>query len=165
MLVESQGSAGPFRGHQAVKHFQSDVYSIQCLLSLLMAGMLYTVLRYLKPEGLKSVRCRAQNPWRYPPGPHALSLGHPARPASPASQPTSQHQLASQAGFGPDSDPHGSKSGSEGIPWQLFESRISWQPPNPAIMSKMARNIQGFGSGFLRLFLICPKWNTATLVG
>ena len=37
-------------------------------------------------------------------------------------------------GFGPDSDPHGSKSGSEGIPWQLFSSRISWQPPNPAVV-------------------------------
>ena len=44
-------------------------------------------------------------------------------------------------GFGPDSHLHGSKSGSEGIPWQLFLSRISWQAPNPAIMSKMGRNI------------------------
>ena len=51
-------------------------------------------------------------------------------------------------GFGPDSDPHGSKSGSEGIPWQLFSSRISWQAPNPPIVSKMDRNIKGFGSGF-----------------
>ena len=51
-------------------------------------------------------------------------------------------------GFRPDSDPHGFKSGSEGIPWQLFSSRISWQPPNPAIMSKMNRNTEGFGSGF-----------------
>ena len=51
-------------------------------------------------------------------------------------------------GFGPDSDPHGSKSGSEGIPWQLFSSRISWQAANSAIMSKMSRNIEGFGSGF-----------------
>ena len=44
-------------------------------------------------------------------------------------------------GFVTDSDPHGSKSGSEGIPWQLFSSRISWEEPNPAIMSKMGRNI------------------------
>ena len=44
-------------------------------------------------------------------------------------------------GFGPDSDPHGSKSGSEGIPWQLFSSRISWQSPNLSIMAKMGRNI------------------------
>ena len=51
-------------------------------------------------------------------------------------------------GFVTDSDPHGSKSGSEGIPWQLFSSRISWQPPNPARMAKMDRNIEGFGSGF-----------------
>ena len=51
-------------------------------------------------------------------------------------------------GFVTDSDPHGSKSGSEGIPWQLFSSRICWQPPNPAMMSKMNRNIKGFGSGF-----------------
>ena len=50
--------------------------------------------------------------------------------------------------FVTDSDPHGSKSGSEGIPWQLFSSRISWQAPNPAIMSQMGRNIKGFGSGF-----------------
>ena len=50
-------------------------------------------------------------------------------------------------GFVTDSDPHGSKSGSEGIPWQLFSSRISWQAPNPAMMSKMDRNIKGFGSG------------------
>ena len=34
-------------------------------------------------------------------------------------------------GFVTDSDPHGSKSGSEGIPWQLFSSRISWEEPNP----------------------------------
>ena len=40
-------------------------------------------------------------------------------------------------GFVTDSDPHASKSGSEGIPWQLFSRRISWQAPNPAIMSKM----------------------------
>ena len=51
-------------------------------------------------------------------------------------------------GFVTDSDPHGSKSGSEAIPWQLFSSRISWQAPNPTIMSKMDRNIKGFGSGF-----------------
>ena len=60
-------------------------------------------------------------------------------------------------GFVIDSDPHGSKSGSEGIPWQLFSSRISWQAPNPAIVSKMDRNIQGFGSswvGILRIFRI-----------
>ena len=38
-------------------------------------------------------------------------------------------------GFVTDLDPHGSKSGSEGIPWQLFSSRISWQAPNPAIVS------------------------------
>ena len=44
-------------------------------------------------------------------------------------------------GFVTDSDPHGSKSGSEGIPWQLFLSRISWQETNLAIMSKMARAI------------------------
>ena len=50
--------------------------------------------------------------------------------------------------FATDSDPPGSKSGSEGIPWQLFSSRISWQAPNPAMMSKMDRNIKGFGSGF-----------------
>ena len=51
-------------------------------------------------------------------------------------------------GFVTDSDPHGSKSGSEGIPWQLSTSRIYWQPPNPAMVSKMGRNIKGFGSGF-----------------
>ena len=51
-------------------------------------------------------------------------------------------------GFVTDLDPHGSKSGSEGIPWQLFSSRISWQAPNPAMMSKMEQNIEGFGSGF-----------------
>ena len=60
-------------------------------------------------------------------------------------------------GFGPDSDPHGSKSGSVGIPWQLFSSRISWQPPNPAIMSKMDQNIKGFGSRFFVFFRISPK--------
>ena len=50
-------------------------------------------------------------------------------------------------GFVTDSYPHGSKSGSEGITWQLFSSRISWQAPNPAIMSKMGQQILGFGSG------------------
>ena len=40
-------------------------------------------------------------------------------------------------GFVTDSDPHGSKSGSEGIPWQLFSSRISWEEPNPAMVLKM----------------------------
>ena len=50
--------------------------------------------------------------------------------------------------FVTDSDSHGSKSGSEGIPWQLFSSRISWQAANPAILSKMDRNIKGFESGF-----------------
>ena len=73
-----------------------------------------------------------------------------------ASQPANRHGLPDMAfqnglqagtwtfqkhGFVTDSDPHGSKSGSEGIPWQLFSSRISWEEPNPAIMSKMARNI------------------------
>ncbi|MEC7216111.1 MAG: hypothetical protein VXW26_17000, partial [SAR324 cluster bacterium] len=50
--------------------------------------------------------------------------------------------------FESDSDRHGSKSGSEGIPWQFWSSRIYWQPPNSAIMSQMDRNIKGFGSGF-----------------
>ena len=50
--------------------------------------------------------------------------------------------------FVTDSDPHGSKSGSEGIPWQLFSTQIFWEEPNPAMMSKMERNIKGFGSGF-----------------
>ena len=45
-------------------------------------------------------------------------------------------------GFVTDSDPHGSKSGSDRIPWQLFSSRISWQAPNPAIVSKMDRKIR-----------------------
>ena len=39
--------------------------------------------------------------------------------------------------FVTDSDPHGSKSGSEGIPWQLFLSWISWEEPNPAMVLKM----------------------------
>ena len=69
-----------------------------------------------------------------------------ARGTSPASQPVLPAFQPPRFGF--DSDPHGSKSGSEGIPWQLFSSRISWQPPNPAMMSKMDRNIKGFGSGF-----------------
>ena len=71
-------------------------------------------------------------------------------------------------GFVTDSDPHGSKSGSEGIPWQLFSSRISWQAPNPAMVGKMTQNIRGFGSGWVgifRNFRIFPKWKTATLVG
>ena len=33
-----------------------------------------------------------------------------------------------------DSDPHGSKSGSEGIPWQLFSRWISWQGQNSTKM-------------------------------
>ena len=71
-------------------------------------------------------------------------------------------------GFVTDLDPHGSKSGSEGIPWQLFSSRISWQAPNPAMVGKMTQNIRGFGSGWVgifRNFRIFPKWKTATLVG
>ena len=40
-------------------------------------------------------------------------------------------------GFVTDSDPHGSKSGSEGIPWQHFSSQISWEEPNPAMVLKM----------------------------
>ena len=67
-------------------------------------------------------------------------------------------------GFGPDSDPHGSKSGSEGTPWQLFSSRISWQPPNLAMMSKWAKKFRDMGRDF-RIFRIFPKWKTAGLVG
>ncbi|MEC7216213.1 MAG: hypothetical protein VXW26_17515 [SAR324 cluster bacterium] len=40
-------------------------------------------------------------------------------------------------GFVTESDTHGSKSGSEGIPWQLFSSRISWEEPNAAMVLKM----------------------------
>ena len=40
-------------------------------------------------------------------------------------------------GFVTDSDPHGFKSGSEGIPWQLFSRRISWEDPNPTKMQEM----------------------------
>ena len=40
-------------------------------------------------------------------------------------------------GFVTDLDPHGSKSGSEGIPWQLFSRRISWEEPNPTKMQEM----------------------------
>ena len=60
--------------------------------------------------------------------------------------PTGWYLDVQKHGFVTDSDPHGSKSGSEGIPWQLFLSRVSWQPSNPAIMSKMRPNNQGFGS-------------------
>ena len=47
-------------------------------------------------------------------------------------------------GFVTDSDPHGSKSGSEGIPWQLFSRRISWEEPNPTEMREMGRTNRGF---------------------
>ena len=47
-------------------------------------------------------------------------------------------------GFVTDSDPHGSKSGSEGIPWQLFSRRISWEEPNPTKMQEMGRKNRGF---------------------
>ena len=47
-------------------------------------------------------------------------------------------------GFVTDSDPHGSKSGSEGIPWQLFSRRISWEGPNPTKMQEMGRKNRGF---------------------
>ena len=47
-------------------------------------------------------------------------------------------------GFVIDLDPHGSKSGSEGIPWQLFSSGISWEEPNPTKMREMGRKNQGF---------------------
>ena len=40
-------------------------------------------------------------------------------------------------GFVTDSDPHGSKSGSEGIPWQLFSRRISWEEPNSTKTQEM----------------------------
>ena len=47
-------------------------------------------------------------------------------------------------GFVTDSDPHGSKSGSEGIPWQLFSRRISWEGPNPTKTQEMGRKNRGF---------------------
>ena len=47
-------------------------------------------------------------------------------------------------GFVTDSDPHGSKSGSEGIPWQLFSRRISWEEPNPTKTREKARQNRGF---------------------
>ena len=47
-------------------------------------------------------------------------------------------------GFVTDSDPHGSKSGSEGIPWQLFSRRISWEDPNPTKTQEMGRKNRGF---------------------
>ena len=62
--------------------------------------------------------------------------------------PTGWYLDVQKHGFVTDSDPHGSKSGSEGIPWQLFSRQIFWEEPNPAMMSKMDRNIKGFGSGF-----------------
>ena len=46
--------------------------------------------------------------------------------------------------FVADLDPHGSKSGSEGIPWQLFSSRISWEEPNSTKMREMGRKNRGF---------------------
>ena len=46
--------------------------------------------------------------------------------------------------FVTDSDPHGSKSGSEGIPWQLFLSWISWEEPNPTKMQEIGRKDRGF---------------------
>ena len=62
-------------------------------------------------------------------------------------------------GFVTDSDPYASKSKSDGILRELFSLRIFWRAPHPAIMSKMKRNIWGFGSGLvgiLRIFLIFP---------
>ena len=47
-------------------------------------------------------------------------------------------------GFVTDSDPHGSKSGSEGIPWQHFSRRISWEEPNPTKMREMGEKIMNF---------------------
>ena len=47
-------------------------------------------------------------------------------------------------GFVTDSDPHGSKSGSEGIPWQLFSRRISWEEPTPTKIQEMGQKIQDF---------------------
>ena len=64
-------------------------------------------------------------------------------------------------GFVTGFDPHGSKSRSEGIPWQLFSSRISWRAPNPAMMSEICRNIWGFVSGFCGFSEFSrndPKW-------
>ena len=46
--------------------------------------------------------------------------------------------------FVSDSDPHGSKSRSEGIPWQFFSRRISWQGPNSTKTREMCRKNQGF---------------------
>ena len=47
-------------------------------------------------------------------------------------------------GFVTDSDPHGSKSGSEGIPWQLFSRRVSWEEPNPSQTQEMGRKSWDF---------------------
>ena len=47
-------------------------------------------------------------------------------------------------GFVTDSDPHGSKSGSEGIPWQLFSRRISWEGPNPTKTREIVEKIGDF---------------------
>ena len=47
-------------------------------------------------------------------------------------------------GFVTDSDPHGSKSGSEGIPFQLFSRRISWEEPNPTKTQEMGGKNRGF---------------------
>ena len=47
-------------------------------------------------------------------------------------------------GFVTDLDPHGSKSGCEGIPWELFSRRISWEEPHPTKMQEMGRKIGDF---------------------
>ena len=59
-------------------------------------------------------------------------------------------------GFVIDSDSHGSKSRSEGIPWQFFSSPIFLQAPIAAIMTKMIGKNRGFGPGRVGILRTSP---------
>ena len=69
-------------------------------------------------------------------------LQWPARQTKPGIRP--EFETFKRHVFVTDLVPRGSKWDFDGIPWQLFSIRISWQEPNPTKTHEMGRKIGDF---------------------